>query len=222
MKEKVIKHLTSGILLVLAFVIFIKLLIWLAVNLFSIGDSIFSLFPKEWFPNYHFLIKIVIIIIVILFVYGIGYLWNHSYTEKWVNKFFDFITKEIPILNFLFRTVKQIKNNLNKEKSFKKVVFVRFPSYNMYSIAFITNEDMNAFNKILKEDTVFVFIPTTPNPTNGFLSIMRKPKKVDYLSKVFAKQDIIETDIPVEKALSSIMSMGTITIDETMINSYLN
>lgn len=222
MKKKLIKHLISGILLVLAFVVFIRLLIWLALNLFSIGDSIFALFPKEWFPDYHFMIKIIIIVVVIGLIYCLGYLWDHSYTEKGVNIFFDSITKEVPILNFLFKTVKQIKNNLNREKTFEKVVLVRFPSHNMYSIGFITNEDMSVFNRILKEDTVFVFIPTTPNPTNGFLSIMRKPKKENYLSKVFAKQDIIETDIPVEKAISSLISMGTITIDENQINSYLN
>ena len=74
---------------------------------------------------------------------------------------------------------------------------MKFPAEKTYSVWFITWEDISIFDKELwKNNLVSIFIPTTPNPTNGFL-VLLQPK------------DFIETEVPVATALSFIISMGT-------------
>jgi uncharacterized membrane protein len=77
------------------------------------------------------------------------------------------------------------------------VLLVRFPIETAWSVAFLTGEDPEVFTNAIDEPhLVSVFIPTTPNPTNGYLVLM-DPK------------DYVETEIPVSVAVSFIISMGT-------------
>ena len=103
----------------------------------------------------------------------------------------------MPVLRSLFKITNQIANTLENTDSFKKVVLLRFPNEKSWSIWFVTGENTWMFDKELGEDElVSIFIPTTPNPTNGFL-VLLEPK------------DFIETQVPVSTALSFIISMGT-------------
>jgi len=104
----------------------------------------------------------------------------------------------IPVLKTIYLPVRDILNNFTDKKSnnFKKAVLVEYPKVNIYSMGFITKE-------IIEVDGIpktVVFIPTTPNPTSGFLV---------YLNK----SDYMEIDIPVDKALKSIVSLGSISPD---------
>ena len=85
---------------------------------------------------------------------------------------------------------------LKDTNSFKEVVVLRFPSETMWSIGFITGENVEVFGDMVEENLVSVFIPTTPNPTNGFLVLMNI-------------KDLKKTDVPVATAISFIISMGT-------------
>jgi uncharacterized membrane protein len=87
---------------------------------------------------------------------------------------------------------------LQNTNSFKKVVLVRFPTEKTWSVWFLTWEDLDVFeNAIWETNLVSVFIPTTPNPANGYL-VMLNPR------------DFVETDVPVADAISFVISMGTV------------
>ncbi len=95
-------------------------------------------------------------------------------------------------------------NEISQNRSsFKEVVFVEFPAPGMYYIGFITSENKKILDNIIKKKVVSVFMPTTPNPSNGFL-----------VAVVIKK--IIRTKISVEKGFEYVISMGTIMDFETI------
>jgi uncharacterized membrane protein len=104
----------------------------------------------------------------------------------------------IPVLKTIYLPIRDILKNFSDKKSnnFKKAVLVEYPKVNIYSMGFITKESIEV-DGIPK---TVVFIPTTPNPTSGFLVYLNKG-------------DYMEIDIPVDKALKSIVSLGSISPD---------
>jgi uncharacterized membrane protein len=159
--------------------------------------------PSEEIPFYWHIIGISSLIFI---VFGVGYLMNHYVGEK-IRKISQPLIKKTPILSTLFRISKQAGDTLNKKTSFKKVVLIEFPTKGVYSIAFIMGENIEFFNNALGSDTVVVFSPTTPNPTNGFLILV-------------ARSSVIEINMSVSDAIEYIISMGTI-IPKNDLVSYL-
>ncbi|HOO28261.1 MAG TPA: DUF502 domain-containing protein, partial [Lachnospiraceae bacterium] len=95
----------------------------------------------------------------------------------------------------IYKPVNKIAASFSSEntKSFKSVVTVEFPSQGIYSIGFITNDNA-AFGG---DDKLCVFIPTTPNPTNGFLIFVEKDK-------------VKELDLSVSDGLNMVVSIGSV------------
>jgi uncharacterized membrane protein len=113
--------------------------------------------------------------------------------------YLEAIINRIPILGPLHSTAKQFISFIfckNNSRQFKKVVFVPYPNSKNYSIAFVTGEQ-----QINKDRYLSVFMPTTPNPTTGFLLF-------------FKKEDILYTNYTVEQAFKIIISVGIITMDK--------
>ncbi len=133
-------------------------------------------------------------VLVLVLVFVIGLLTN-TYLAKKITGLIDWIFTRIPLIKQIYITMRGLASfSRPNEKSFKKVVMVEFPSPGIHSMGFITKEEIRDEEK----EMVSVFIPTTPNPTNGFL-IYVKPEQVKVL------------DLPVEEGLRSIVSMGTLT-----------
>lgn len=106
---------------------------------------------------------------------------------------------KVPIIKSIYSPLKDITDNFSKKGSFnfKKVVFVNFPNDKLSSsLGFITKETIFINN----QEKSAIFIPTTPNPTNGFLI---------YLNK----EDYTELNISVEEALKVIVSLGSLSPD---------
>ena len=115
-----------------------------------------------------------------------------------VKAFLDPVIEKVPLLNSLTKITNQAANTLQNTNSFKKVVLTRFPTEKTWSVWFLTGEELNVFEKATWESNlVSVFIPTTPNPANGFLVLLNP-------------MDFIETDVPVSDAISFVISMGTV------------
>jgi len=108
----------------------------------------------------------------------------------------EHITLKIPIVQVIYSGLKELSHLFTKKgvKNFTDVVTVKFPNDDTLSIGFVTKESV----LIGSDNKLSVFIPTTPNPGNGFLIFVDKDK-VTYL------------DISIEDAIKSIVSMGTIT-----------
>ena len=145
--------------------------------------------------------KLLILTSLFFIIIGLGYL-ARWFLFKTLIKFTDYVVKRIPLVNAIYQTCQDVIKTIftSQTNSFKQVVLVRFPHQNSYSMGLITREEMPSLANTSHSDAVAVFVPTTPNPTSGFL-IMFKPEDVIYL------------DMKVEDAFKYIISCGVISPD---------
>ena len=109
------------------------------------------------------------------------------------------LLSQIPIVRTLYSAVKQIMEAVlaTDAKSFSKVLLIEYPRKGVWSFAFMTSDDLGEVQTKIDEKVVSVFIPTTPNPTSGF--ILMVPEK-----------DTIELEMSVEDGLKMIVSVGMV------------
>jgi len=115
-------------------------------------------------------------------------------------QYWDGMLRRIPFVNAIYNSVKQVSDTLLSENgsAFGKVLLVRYPHPQSWSLAFQTSVP-NEVTRILQgEEYVGVFVPTTPSPVNGFYFYVKK-------------SETIETDISVDAAFKAIISMGVVT-----------
>jgi uncharacterized membrane protein len=127
----------------------------------------------------------------------LGFIANRAFGKKTLISVEKLIEK-LPIFGTVHSAAKQFVNFIfgkDSKKSFKQVVFIPYPTKDIYSVAFLTGEQ-----KVTHEKRVCVFMPTTPNPTTGFLFLMKE-------------EDIIYTSYSVEQAFQFIISVGVIEMD---------
>ena len=105
----------------------------------------------------------------------------------------------VPLLNKIYGTIKQVNEAFSsgKKTAFKTVVLVEFPRPGMYSIGFITSEQHEEVQTKTKEKVVCVFVPTTPNPTSGFLVLVPEDK-------------VTKLDMSVADGIKYIISLGSV------------
>ena len=161
-----------------------------------------KLIPREINPNNYlpFDIPGVEIIIALFLITFIGWL-SLSFIGKKFFEIFNNFLKRIPILRTIYSAIGQMTESFtktdNKEKS---VVLLEYPRKGIWVVGFATKENQGLIKKVLNDDLVNVFVPTTPNPTSGFLLML--PKK-----------DLIYLDVSFEQASKFIVSAGTTNID---------
>lgn len=186
--------------MILPTVLFFVILWWLLWLILRWVWKIVELFPealtdKLWLPEVvvHFLWFLVLCGLVWL----LWFVMNQWHVWEKVKACLDPLVEKVPLLNSLTKITNQAANTLKNTNSFKKVILTRFPMEKTWSVWFLTWEDLEVFEKASWElHLVSVFIPTTPNPTNGYLVLMNP-------------RDFIETEVPVSMAISFIISMGT-------------
>lgn len=144
-----------------------------------------------------FVVNLLVLILLCILVWFLGFMMNQKGIGNKLTNLVSPILLKVPLVSSLFKITRQITVTLKNTNSFKKVLLVRFPIETAWSVAFLTGENPEAFKDSIDEpNLVSVFIPTTPNPTNGYLVLM-DPK------------DYVETEISVSVAVSFIISMGT-------------
>ena len=190
------KYLIAGLLVWLplaATVIVIKLLIELL-------NKTILLFPPEWQPETLFGISIpgfgIIIGVLILILTGV--FAANLFGRKLVG-FWEAILGRIPLVRTIYSSVKQVLETLfsSNSESFRRVVLIEYPRKDIWSLGFQTNEALSAAREASGKDLVSVFVPTTPNPTSGFIIML-------------PAEDITQLDISVEDGFKFIISMGVI------------
>ncbi len=112
------------------------------------------------------------------------------------------ILSRIPIVRTIYNAVKQIVDTVltSKGKSFRKVVMAEYPRRGIWSIGFLTNETVEIQCAGTNPEMLAVFLPTTPNPTSGFIIL-------------FPREEIIELDMTVEEGFKFIISIGVVVPD---------
>ena len=188
------------------------LLVWVPLGItlwvldLTIGtmDQTLLLLPEHWQPDRVLGIHIpglgIILTLAVVFMTGLlirnmlgQYLWEH----------WERAMLHVPFVGSIYKGVKQVSDTLlsGSGNSFRKVLLVRYPHPQAWSLAFQTSVPGEVINK-LDEEYVAVFIPTTPSPVNGFYFFVRKA-------------DTITLDMTVDVALRSIVSMGVAADSET-------
>ena len=178
-------------------VVLIPLGITLYFTLFLINISS-KILPKELNPNHYLPYDIpgVEIIISIFLITFIGWL-SLSFIGKKLLEIFNNILKRIPFLRTVYSAIVQMIETFTKrEEGQKNVVLVEYPRKGSWAVGFATKDNTGEMADKTKKNLVNVFIPTTPNPTSGFLLM-------------FPKEEIIYLDMTFEQASKFIVSAGT-------------
>ena len=173
----------------------IGITIYLTLFIISISSKIL---PKEINPNHYLPYDIpgVEIIITLFLITVIGWL-SLSFIGKRMLSLFNSILKRIPILRTIYSALGQMTETFTKtDKEKKNVVLVEYPRKGSWAVGFATKENSGEISDKLKKNLINVFVPTTPNPTSGFLLM-------------YPKEDVIYLDLTFEEASKFIVSAGT-------------
>ena len=182
-------------------VVLIPIGITLYLTLFFIRIS-GNVIPKEINPNNYlpFNIPGVEILVALIFITLIGWL-SLSFLGKKFFELFNNILKKIPILRTIYSAIGQMTESFTKtDNNQKSVVLLEYPRKGVWAVGFATKENQGLIRDKVNEDLINIFVPTTPNPTSGFLLMV--PKK-----------DLIYLDVSFEQASKFIVSAGTTNIN---------
>ena len=184
------------------------LLVWLPIGvtvfllriLIGLMDRSLLLLPQQFrpenvigfgIPGLGFLLTIIVLLLT-------GVL-AANFVGKSMVSFGERLLDRIPFVRSIYSATKNFTEIVfsGSGESFKKVLLIEYPRKGIYSLAFQTSTELGEVQERLGEDLVCTFVPTTPNPTSGYIIVI--PKK-----------DIIELDMEVEAALKMIMSLGVV------------
>ena len=173
----------------------IGITVYLTFFIVSISSKIL---PKEINPNHYLPYNIpgLEIVISLFLITLIGWL-SLSFLGKKLLDMFNNILKKIPILRTIYSAIGQMTQTFTKNESNKKnVVLIEYPRKGSWAVGFATKDNTGEIKKKTNKNLVNVFVPTTPNPTSGFLIM-------------FPKDELIYLDMTFEEASKFIVSAGT-------------
>ena len=170
-------------------------IVYLTIFLISISSK---LIPEEINPNNYlpFSIPGLEIVLSILFITIIGGL-SLSFIGRKILKIFNELLKKVPILRTIYSAIGQMTEAFTRKRGKRRsVVLIEYPRKGSWAVGFATKENKGEIRKKVDRDLINVFIPTTPNPTSGFLLM-------------FPKDEVIYLDMSFEEASKFIVSAGT-------------
>ena len=173
----------------------IGITIYLTILIISVSSKIL---PKEINPNHYLPYNIpgLEIIITLFLITFIGWL-SLSFIGKRLLNLFNTVLKRIPILRTIYSAILQMTETFTKTDNKKKnVVLVEYPRKGTWAVGFATKENSGEITNKLNKKLINVFVPTTPNPTSGFLLM-------------FPKEEVVYLDLTFEEASKFIVSAGT-------------
>ena len=186
---KLKNYLITGIISIIP----IYLTYWIIENLFNFfsgpGKRIIEIFFDV---EFQFLTQFVGFLLTLSFLILLGLIVKNVFGKKIYN-YFELLLSNIPIINRIYKTIKNVTDTLasSKEQTFTKVVMIEYPKKNLWTLAMVTSESVDSRGN----EYYNLFVPTTPNPTSGYLIICRKENTVD-------------AGVTVEEGLSIIISGG--------------
>ncbi len=180
----------------------VSITIYLAWLFVSFVDSRVSLLlPAKFNPENYlpFAVPGLGLLIVGVALIVIGAL-TAGYLGRLITRIFDGVLARMPVLRSIYRAVKQVFETVlaNKSNAFRQAVLVEYPRRGIWTIGFLTGITEGEVQKVTGSEVINVFVPTTPNPTSGFLLFV-------------PRADVIELAMSVEDALKMIVSGGIVT-----------
>lgn len=200
-KKYVVTGLVVGIPLWLTFFVVKVLFRWISGFAFPIINYFVT--DTYWV---HIIARFSSFFISIISVVILGFIANRVFGKSALNSIEKLIEK-LPVLGTVHFAAKQFINFIFGKggmEKFKKIIFVPYPNKGIYSVAFLTGEQL-----IRGEKYLCAFMPTTPNPTTGFLLL-------------FKEKEVIYTDYTIEQAFQFVISVGVINMSENNNKIKLN
>ena len=195
-KKSLFSRLRNNFIAGIVVLIPIGITLYLTLFLIKISGKII---PKRINPNNYlpFDVPGVEILIALFIITFIGWL-SLSFLGKKIIELVNNILNKIPILRTIYSTIGQMTESFTSsdKQNNKSVVLIEYPRKGVWAVAFATKENKGIIRKNVNEDIVNVFVPTTPNPTSGFLLMI-------------PKNELIYLDISFEQASKFIVSAGT-------------
>lgn len=144
-------------------------------------------------------LQLLSLIIVFLIITALGY-FSRIFIGQLLLKFFERILTRLPLVSLVYNTVKQLVDTFSQQQKavFQEVVMIEYPRKGIYAIGFLTNQAKGEVQSLTGENLVNVFVPTTPNPTSGFLLML--PKK-----------EVIPMQMSIGDGMKTIISGGAVT-----------
>lgn len=202
------KYFITGlvILLPLAVTIFLAALIinFLTQPFVGFFEQFFVQFP--WYAKYqtliHIVLQIVLLFALFFFTVLLGVL-ARALVFRSVLSIYEYVMHRIPIIKSVYKATQQVIKTIfgTTSRSFKQVVMVPFPVKGSYAIGLVSSPAPTLCERTLGTDLVTVFVPTTPNPTSGYLMMYRK-------------DEVFYIDMKIEDAFKYIISCGVIVSEE--------
>src|SRR6266496_4669046 len=194
----------TGLAIVLPAVISIAVVVWLFGTVANVTDTLLIFLPKEWTHKeygagpMHWYWSLCALLLAVLLIGLVGGLARYYFGKKLI-ELVDLALLRVPLLNKIYSAIKQVNEAFSpsNKSSFKHVVLVEFPRAGQYSVGFLTGEDQREVQQKTKERVLSVFVPTTPNPTSGFLVLV--PEK-----------EITRLEMSVADGIKFIISLGAI------------
>ncbi len=171
--------------------------LWVLDLLIGTMDQSLTVLPAQWQPEAWLGMRIpgLGVILTLLVIVLTGMFGANFFGQKIIELWEGLLTR-IPVVKNIYGSVKQVSDTLlsGSGHAFRKVLLVRYPHPQAWSLAFQTNVP-DEVTRVLPDEYVAVFIPTTPSPVNGFYFYVKK-------------SEVIELNVSVDRALKYIVSMG--------------
>jgi uncharacterized membrane protein len=194
--RKVRNYLIGGLLIWIP----IMITVWVVRFLSGILDSSLLLLPPSWRPEAVFGTYVpgvgIVLSLVLLFVTGV--VVKNLFGGQIVAGL-ESLVRRIPVVGSVYGGAKTFSETVltDKGKSFKQVVMVEFPRKGVFSIGFITSHELEEAQAKTAQEVTCVFVPTTPNPTTGFLVLV-------------PKDEVVNMDMTVDEAFKMLLTLGVV------------
>ena len=163
-------------------------------------------------PTVEIPLQLLSLLIVFLIITALGY-FSRIFIGQLFLRFFERILTRLPLISQVYNTVKQLVDTFSQQKKavFQEVVMIEYPRKGIYAIGFLTNQAKGEAQSLTGENLVNVFVPTTPNPTSGFLLML-------------PHEDVIPMQMSVADGMKTIISGGAVTptFEDTGTNNSYN
>ena len=194
----------TGLAVLLPAVITLALIKWLFGTVASITDLLLFFLPNtlthanDGRGDMHWYWSLAALALAV-FLVSLAGLATRNYIGKRVITWLDTLMLRVPLLNKIYGAIKQVNEafTTNKKTAFKTVVLIEFPRPGIRSIGFVTGEQHAEVQARTKEHVVSVFVPTTPNPTSGFLVLVPEDK-------------LLKLNMSVADGIKFIISLGSV------------
>jgi uncharacterized membrane protein len=199
----------AGLAIVLPGVVTVCVIFWLFFTASRITDTLLIFIPHEITHEsmggvrgegpMHWYWSLVALAVAIVLTSVVGLL-ARNYLGKKLIEWVDNSLLRVPFLNKIYGTTKQVNEAFTStgKSSFKTVVMIEFPRAGSYSVGFLASDAQGEVQARLPEKMVCVFIPTTPNPTSGFMVLV-------------PENEVVKLDMSVAEGLKFIISLGSIS-----------